>query len=178
MQTVKIFDKTFTPVISEFDIQEKINILAEKISADYATKNPLFIVLLNGAFMFAADLFRNITIRAEISFVQLSSYSGIHSSGNIETIFGLSENIEGRHIIILDDVLDSGKTLFTFKKEMIQKKPLTIKTVLLIDKKIDIPYDLVSDYACFENHKGFLIGYGMDYNGQGRNLPAIYQLNE
>jgi len=178
MKTLKIFDKTFSPVISEFDIQEKIYILSEKISADYATKNPLFIVILNGAFMFAADLFRNIKIPAEITFVQLSSYSGIQSSGNIETIFGLKEDIEGRHIIILDDVLDTGKTLFTFIKEMIRKKPLSLKTVLLIDKKIDIAYDLVPDYACFENHKGFLIGYGMDYNGQGRNFPAIYQLNE
>lgn len=178
MKTVTIFEKTFSPVISEFDIQEKIYILSEKISADYATKNPLFIVILNGAFMFAADLFRNIKIPAEITFVQLSSYSGIQSSGNIETIFGLKEDIEGRHIIILDDVLDTGKTLFTFIKEMIRKKPLSLKTVLLIDKKIDIAYDLVPDYACFENHKGFLIGYGMDYNGQGRNFPAIYQLNE
>lgn len=178
MKTVNIFDKKFTPLISENDIQQKIKILAEKISGDYDSKNPLFIVILNGAFMFASDLFRQIQIPAEISFVKLSSYTGLQTSGNLETIFGLTENIEGRHIIILDDILDTGKTLFTFKKEMIQKKPLSVKTVLLIDKKLDMEYDLVGDYTCFENYKGFLIGYGMDYRGQGRNFPCIYQLKE
>lgn len=178
MQTVQIFDQTFSEVISETVIRKKIQSLAEKISTDYATKNPLFIVILNSAFMFAADLFRQIQIPAEISFVKLSSYNGLQSSGNIETILGLNDNIEGRHIIILDDILDTGKTLFTFKKELVQRKPLSLRTVLLIDKKIDIEYNLISDYACFENYTGFLIGYGMDFNGHGRNFPSIYQLNE
>lgn len=178
MQTVNIFDKKFSPLISENDIQQQIKILAEKISADYQSKNPLFIAILNGAFMFASDLFRLIQIPAEITFVKLSSYNGTQSTGNIQTIFGLTESIEGRHIIILDDVLDTGKTLYTFKEEIQKRNPLTIKTALLIDKKIDIEYELVGDYACFENQPGFLIGYGMDYKGQGRNLQSIYQLNE
>ncbi|MEO8117542.1 MAG: hypoxanthine phosphoribosyltransferase [Bacteroidota bacterium] len=178
MQTVQIFEQTFSEVITEAEIKEKIQSLAEKITADYASKNPLFIALLNGAFMFAADLFRQIQIPAEISFVKLSSYNGLQSTGNIETVIGLKENITGRHIIILDDILDTGKTLFTFKKEMIQKKPLSIKTVLLIDKKNKIEYDRADDYSCFENNSGFLIGYGMDFNGHGRNLPSIYQLKE
>ncbi len=177
MQTVQIFDKTFSKVISETDLREKINVLAEKISTDYVAKHPLFIVILNGAFMFAADLFRQIRIPAEISFVKLSSYEGLHSSGNIETIFGLNEIIEGRDIIILDDVLDTGRTLYTFKNEMLKRNPLSLKTALLIDKKIQKEYELKCDYSCFENYTGFLVGYGMDYKGQGRNFPCIYQLN-
>lgn len=178
MQTVQIFDKTFSPVISEIDIQDKIKILAKKISSDFETKNPLFIAILNGSFMFAADLFRQIQIPATITFVKLSSYTGLQSTGNIETLIGLNENIEGRNIIILDDVLDTGNTLYTFQNELKMKNPLSIKIVLLVDKKIENNYKLVCDYACFENLDGFLIGYGMDYEGAGRNFPDIYQLIE
>lgn len=178
MQTIQIFDKTFSPVISEIDIQDKIKILAKKISSEFETKNPLFIAILNGAFMFAADLFRQIQIPATITFVKLSSYSGLQSTGNIETLIGLNEKIEGRNIIILDDVLDTGGTLFTFKNLLQKQNPLSIKTVLLVDKKIKNNFNLVCDYACFENLNGFLIGYGMDYKEAGRNFPCIYELIE
>ncbi|MBS1729252.1 MAG: hypoxanthine phosphoribosyltransferase [Bacteroidetes bacterium] len=178
MQSVKIFDKIFSPLISEHDIQLQVKLLADKISHEYQSKNPLFIAILNGAFMFAADLFRQIQIPAEISFVKFSSYNDLQSSGNVQSIFGLVENIKGRHIIILDDILDTGNTLVTFIEEMKKRDPLSIKTALLIDKKNEIKNRFHCDYACFECLGGFLVGYGMDYKMQGRNIPAIFQLIE
>jgi hypoxanthine phosphoribosyltransferase len=178
MTTLRIHDKTFKPYISEEAIREKVKDLAVSINRDYHDKNPIFIAVLNGAFMFAADLFKLLSIDAEISFIKLASYKGMKSSGQVITAIGLDIELFNRHVVILEDIVDTGKTLHEFLPQLWHQQPASLKIVALLHKPAAKVYPLKVDYTGFEIPDKFVVGYGLDYNGLGRNTAAIYQLFE
>ncbi len=175
---VTLFDKTFEPFLPESLIQEKIKELAEEINKDYAGKKPLFIAILNGSFMFAADLFKAINIEAEICFIKLASYKGAKSTGNVITAIGLDNDINNRHVIILEDIIDTGKTLSQFLPQLEHQQPSSLKIAVLLHKPDATIHPVHIDYCCFSIPNRFVLGYGLDYDGFGRNLKEIYQLKE
>ncbi|HEY4936927.1 MAG TPA: hypoxanthine phosphoribosyltransferase [Puia sp.] len=178
MTTLQIHDKIFKLYISEEDIQEKVRELATSLNFDYRDKNPVFIAVLNGAFIFAADLFKSLSIDAEISFIKLASYKGMKSSGQVLTAIGLDIEIFDRHVVILEDIVDTGKTLNEFLPQLWHQQPASLKIVALLHKPDATVYPLKVDYTGFEIPDKFVVGYGLDYNGLGRNTAAIYQLLE
>jgi hypoxanthine phosphoribosyltransferase len=178
MTTLRIHDKTFTPYISEDEIREKVNELAASLNRDYKDKNPIFIAILNGAFIFAADLFKSLHIDAEISFIKLASYKGMKSSGQVITAIGLDIELFNRHVVILEDIVDTGKTLNEFLPQLWHQQPASLKVVALLHKPEATVFPLKVDYTGFEIPDKFVVGYGLDYNGLGRNTASIYQLFE
>jgi hypoxanthine phosphoribosyltransferase len=178
MSLIQVHDKKFTPYISAEKIEERIAELGKEMSKDYADKTPLFIGILNGSFIFAADLFKHITIPAEISFIKLASYKGTKSTGNVVTSIGLEETLKDRHVIILEDIVDTGKTLHEFLPQLLERRPASLKITSLLHKPEALQHDIKIDYLGFSVPNKFLLGYGLDYDGLGRNLPSIYQLVE
>lgn len=176
MSTIQVFDKTFVPYLTEVAIQSKITELAAQLNKDYAGKRPLFLSILNGSFLFTADLFKQITIEAEVSFIKLASYKGTSSTGNVITAIGLDINVKDRDIIILEDIIDTGKTLHHYLPQLESLQPASVKIAVLLDKKEALQYPVKIDYACFEIPNKFVVGYGLDYDGLGRNSKDIYQL--
>jgi hypoxanthine phosphoribosyltransferase len=176
MSTIQVLDKTFEPYLKEAEIQEKITKLAEQLNQDYAGKRPLFLSVLNGSFLFTADLFKQITIEAEVSFIKLASYKGTSSTGNVITAIGLDINVKDRHIIILEDIIDTGKTLHHYLPQLESMQPASVKIAVLLNKKEALIYPVQIDYACFDIPNKFVVGYGLDYDGLGRNSRDIYQL--
>ncbi|TAD84632.1 MAG: hypoxanthine phosphoribosyltransferase [Bacteroidetes bacterium] len=147
-----------------------------ELTRDYSGKKPLFIAILNGAFMFAADVFKAIAFEAEICFIKLASYKGTHSTGHVITAIGLDANVQGRHVIILEDIVDTGKTLHTFLPQIQNQGPASLKICALLHKAEAMQFALIVDYVGFTIPNRFVVGYGLDYDGLGRNLPEIYQL--
>jgi hypoxanthine phosphoribosyltransferase len=178
MNTIRIHDKTFKPYISEEAIRDKVTELAEVLNRDYADKKPIFIAILNGAFIFAADLFKSLHIDAEISFIKLASYKGMKSSGQVITAIGLDIELFNRHVVILEDIVDTGKTLFEFLPQLWHQQPASLKIVALLHKTEARKFPVPVDYTGFEIPDKFVVGYGLDYNGLGRNTTSIYQLLE
>lgn len=178
MQPIKVHDKYFVPYLQEEVIREKIKEAAEEISKDYHDVKPLFIAILNGSFMFAAELFKYLNIDAEICFIKLASYKGTKSTGHIITAIGLDTDVINRHVIILEDILDTGKTLSQFLPQLQNQQPLSIKLAVMLHKEETTVYNIHPDYCCFKIPDKFVVGYGLDYDGLGRNLPAIYQVLE
>ena len=176
MSTIQVLDKTFEPYLKEAAIQEKITKLADQLNQDYAGKRPLFLSVLNGSFLFTADLFKQITIEAEVSFIKLASYKGTSSTGNVITAIGLDINVKDRHIIILEDIIDTGKTLHHYLPQLESMQPASVKIAVLLNKKEALIYPVQIDYACFDIPNKFVVGYGLDYDGLGRNSRDIYQL--
>ena len=176
MSTIQVLDKTFEPYLKEAAIQEKITELAEQLNKDYAGKRPLFLSILNGSFLFTADLFKQITIEAEVSFIKLASYKGTSSTGNVITAIGLDTNVKDRHIVILEDIIDTGKTLHHYLPQLDSMQPASVKIAVLLNKKEALQYPVQVDYACFDIPNKFVVGYGLDYDGLGRNSKDIYQL--
>jgi hypoxanthine phosphoribosyltransferase len=176
--SIKVFNKNFEPYISSQQIQEQIKELATAINNDYANKRPLFIAILNGAFMFASDLFKEINIEAEICFIKLASYKGTKSTGNVITSIGLDEPLNGRHVIIIEDIVDTGKTLHEFLPQLFNQQPASLKIAALLHKPDALVYPLKIDYLGFNVPNKFLLGYGLDFDGLGRNLKEIYKLTE
>ncbi len=176
MSFVTLFGKTFESYLPESLIQEKIKELAVEINKDYAGKKPLFIAILNGSFMFAADLFKSVEVEAEICFIKLASYKGAKSTGNVITAIGLDADINDRHVIILEDIIDTGKTLTEFLPQLKHQQPASLKIAVLLHKPDATIYPVNIDYCCFSIPNRFVLGYGLDYDGFGRNLKEIYQL--
>lgn len=174
---VVVLDKTFTTFIGRDEIQTRIAEVASRISEDYAGKNPLMIAILNGSFIFAADIFRALSIEAGISFVKLASYKGTTSTGNVVTAIGLDENLKDRHVIIVEDIIDTGKTLSAFLPEIYQRAPASVKIATFLSKPDALQYDVKADYIAFEIENKFVVGYGLDYDGYGRNFPDLYVLS-
>lgn len=168
----------FKPMITEEAIQEKIKEMGAAISANYEGKRPLLIGILNGAFIFAADLMRAISIDCEISFIKLASYRGLTSTEQVSTLIGLEVNVKDRHVILVEDIIDSGKTLSTFIPELKKSEPASVALATLLVKPEAIKHPIPIDYHGFEIPPAFVIGYGLDYNGLARNLSGIYQLAE
>jgi hypoxanthine phosphoribosyltransferase len=167
---IQVLDKRFQPYIKAEEIQEQVNKLAAEINAEYADKKPLFIAILNGSFMFASDLFKELTIDAEICFIKLASYKGTKSTGNVITSIGLDENLKDRHVIIVEDIVDTGKTLYEFLPQLINQQPASLKIAALLHKPEALVHPLTIDYLGFKVPN--------DYDGLGRNLKEIYQLVE
>lgn len=178
MSAILVHDKYFVPYLSKEDILKKVEQLAHKINQDYHGKRPLFISILNGSFMFSADLFKFLTIEAEICFIKLASYKGTKSSGQIITAIGLDTDINGRDIIILEDIIDTGKTLSQFLPQVLNQQPSSLKIAVLLHKPEATIHPVKIDYICFTIPNKFVVGYGLDYNGLGRNLSQLYQLKE
>ncbi len=176
MSTIQVLDKTFEPYLKEAAIQEKITELAGQLNKDYEGKRPLFLSILNGSFLFTADLFKQITIEAEVSFIKLASYKGTSSTGNVITAIGLDTNVKDRHIVILEDIIDTGKTLHHYLPQLDSMQPASVKIAVLLNKKEALQYPVKVDYACFDIPNKFVVGYGLDYDGLGRNSKDIYQL--
>ncbi|MBP6431993.1 MAG: hypoxanthine phosphoribosyltransferase [Ferruginibacter sp.] len=175
---IQVFDKTFEPYITVAQINEQIKKLATELNNDYAGKRPLFIAILNGSFMFASDLFKELTIEAEICFIKLASYKGTKSTGNVITSIGLDIPLTDRHVIIVEDIVDTGKTLNEFLPQLINQQPATLKIAALLHKPEALQHPIKIDYLGFEVPNKFLLGYGLDYDGLGRNLKEIYRLVE
>jgi len=176
MSLIKVHDKSFDIYLSSETIQQRVKELADQINTDYAGKRPLFIAILNGSFMFAADLFKNLTIEAEICFIKLASYKGMKSSGNVVTSIGLEDDLFGKEVIIVEDIVDTGKTLHNFLPKLEHQQPKSLRIATLLHKKEATAYPLTLDYVGFEIPDKFVVGYGLDYDGLGRNLKEIYQL--
>jgi hypoxanthine phosphoribosyltransferase len=176
MSTIQVLDKTFEIYLLEAAIQEKITALANQLNQDYAGKRPLFLSILNGSFLFTADLFKQITIEAEVSFIKLASYKGTSSTGNVITAIGLDINVKDRHVVLLEDIIDTGKTLHHYLPQLESLQPASIKIAVLLNKKEALQFPINVDYDCFEIPNKFVVGYGLDYDGLGRNSKDIYQL--
>ncbi|MFM1794784.1 MAG: hypothetical protein RL642_1169 [Bacteroidota bacterium] len=174
----QILDKSFKPYLTEQVLASAIERIANQINQDYKDKNPLFIAILNGSFIFAADLFKKITIPAEISFIKLASYKGTKSTGNVITAIGLETDLYNRHVIVLEDIIDTGKTLSAFLPQLEHQQPQSLKVCSLLHKKEATQYPINIDYLGFEIPDLFVVGYGLDYNGYGRNLEQIMQIDE
>jgi hypoxanthine phosphoribosyltransferase len=171
-----ILDKTFVPYITQIELQKAIKRISEEINKDYVGKTPLFIAILNGSFMFAADLFKEINIPSEISFIKLASYKGTKSTGSVVTAIGLESEIYDRDVVVIEDIIDTGKTLSEFLPQLIHQQAKSLKVCSLLHKKEATKYPIEIDYLGFVIPDLFVVGYGLDYNGYGRNLKEIYQL--
>jgi hypoxanthine phosphoribosyltransferase len=176
MNELRILDKTFREVISEEKIKNKIEDLAIEINRDLAGKDVLFVGILNGAFIFAADLIRKIDFPAKISFVKLASYSGTSSTGDVKELIGCNDDIMARTIVVIEDIVDTGNTIERIVDELVKRKAGDVKIAALFLKPSAYRKSIKIDYAGFEIPDDFVIGYGLDYEGYGRNLPSVYSL--
>ena len=176
MKTIKKKVKEFEIFIPAKKIYEAIDVIAEKMNKDLEGKNPLFVCVLNGSFMFAADLLKRITIPCEISFVRMSSYCGTSTTGDVKMIYGLEENIEGRTIVVVEDIVDTGNTMERMLKQLHALDPKEVKVSTLLFKPEALQHEVQLDYIALNIPCDFILGYGLDYDGYGRNLPDIYKL--
>ena len=176
MAVIKVHEKSFETYLSDEKIQQRVSEIAAAINKDYAGKKPLFICILNGSFMFAADLFKQLTIESELCFIKLASYKGMKSSGKVITSIGLEEDLFGKDVIIVEDIVDTGKTLHRFLPKLVHQQPKSLKIATLLHKSEATEYPLALDYVGFVIPNKFVVGYGLDYDGLGRNLREIYQL--
>jgi len=176
MPVVKVHDKSFDTYLSEATILNRIKEMAAEINQDYSGKRPFFIAILNGSFMFAADLFKQLNIDAELCFIKLASYKGMKSSGNVVTSIGLDDDLYGKDVVIVEDIVDTGKTLHNFLPRLMHQQPRSLKIATLLHKSAATQYHLTLDYIGFDIPDKFVVGYGLDYDGLGRNFKEIYQL--
>ena len=176
MGIVKIKDKTFKTSIPEAEIKQRVKELAEQISKDYEGKHPLLLGVLNGAFIFAADLARELTIPFQISFVKLASYQGTISTGKVKEVLGINEDLTGRHVIIVEDIVDTGHTMKQMIEALGTRGPASVDICTLFVKpdKLEEPIDI--KYAAFSIPNDFILGYGLDFDQEGRGLKEIYTL--
>ncbi len=178
MSTVKIHDREFVKSISREEIAARVSAVADRINKDYAGKRPLLLGVLNGCFMFMSDLMKSLEIECEISFVKLSSYQGSETTGTVTQVIGLSESIEGRDVIIVEDIVDTGLTMHKMLELLSESKPESLEIASLFVKpaRLRVPVDV--KYSAFEIPDRFIVGYGLDYDGLGRNLPDVYDVKE
>jgi hypoxanthine phosphoribosyltransferase len=176
MADVQVHDKIFTPFISADKIQARVAEMGAVIDRDYAGKRPLLIGVLNGSVIFMADLLRHIHSACEIGFIRVSSYHGTESSGKVRNVMGLNDDISGRDIIIVEDIIDTGDTAVYLLDEIRKKGPASVKFATVLFKPEALRHDVRPDYVGFEIPPAFVVGYGLDYDGLGRNLADIYQL--
>ena len=177
MARIKLKDKIFETSIPEAEILKRIKVVADKINKDMEGKNPLLLAVLNGSFVFAADLMRMLTIPCEISFVKLASYQGTTSTGVIKEVFGINEDLNGRTVIIVEDIVESGLTMKRMIETLGTRNPESIHICTLLLKPDRLTDPLNVEYAVMEIPNDFIVGYGLDYDQQGRNLRDIYTLS-
>jgi len=177
MQRVTLKDKTFVPYISSDKISASVHEMAQKINVDLVNDMPLFLVVLNGSFMFAADLLKEVNIPCEISFIKLASYHGTTSTGTVTEMIGLTEEIKGRTVMIVEDIVDTGVTLEKLVALLIKKEVKQIKVATFLFKPEAYKKDIKIDYIGMEIPNDFVVGYGLDYDGLGRNMKEVYVLD-
>ena len=176
MSSIKVHDKEFISYLSAEEIEKEVVRIAAEINRDYAGKRPLFIAILNGAFIFASDLLKHITLEAEICFIKLASYKGVKSTGKVITAIGLDVDLYDREVIIIEDIVDTGKTLSQFLPQLEHHHPASLKIASLLHKPDAMIHPIKIAYLGFTIPNKFVIGYGLDYDGLGRNIKEIYQL--
>jgi len=178
MQRVTLKDKTFVPYITSDKIQESVRQMAKKINTDLAKDMPLFLVVLNGSFMFAADLLKEVIIPCEISFIKLASYHGTSSTGTVTEMIGLTEEIKGRTVVVIEDIVDTGVTIEKLVVLLNKKEVKQIKIASFLLKPDAYTKDIKVDYVGMEIPNDFVVGYGLDYDGLGRNMKDIFVLDK
>ena len=175
---ITVHDKTFVPFIESADLQQRIGVLAQQLNEDYLGRTPLFIVVLKGAFLFAAELFKHITIPCEITFVRLSSYQSMESAGRVKQIIGLEESVQDRHVVIVEDIVDTGLTMAQLTSQLREQGAQSVEIATLLHKPEALREDVITRYVGFKIENRFVVGFGLDYDEQGRNLDGIYVLKE
>ena len=173
---IKIKDKEFELFIPEETINNAIDKIANQINRDLADKDPLFICVLNGSFIFASELMKRVKIPCEITFVRVASYRGITSTGALKEIYGLEEDITGRTVVIVEDIVDTGHTMSLVMDQLACDNPKEIKVTTLLFKPNALQNEVKLDYVALEIPNDFIVGYGLDYDGYGRNLTDIYKI--
>jgi len=174
MLTVK--DKTFVPFIDQSTLEGRIAALAAQISADYRDKEPLIVVVLNGAFMFAAELMKNLAVPCRITFIRVGSYVATQSTGVVREILGLQEPLEGQDVILIEDIVDTGLTIRQVRHQLAEHRPASIRIATLLFKPDALQTDVALDYVGFEIENRFVLGFGLDYDGLGRNTREVLVL--
>lgn len=177
MKTITIKDKQFDLFLTQEEIENAIDKIAKQIAIDLSGKNPLFLCVLNGAFMFASELMKRMQEPSQISFVKVASYDGMEPKGSIKNLIGLSEDIKERTIVILEDIVDTGFTMKKMLEDLQKQSPASVYIASLLFKPEALQTDIKVDYAALSIPPDFIVGYGLDYDGYGRNLPNIYKLH-
>lgn len=175
-RTITLHDSSFSSYIFEEEIIARILMLAEQLDQEYADKKPLFLAVLNGSFMFAADLLKRISIPCEISFIRLASYQDMASTGKVKEILGLNEDLHGRHVIVLEDIVDTGHTVHGLLQQLSDRGAASVEVATLLMKPDCLQHPLDVKYVAKTIPNDFVVGYGLDYNGLGRNLRDIYKI--
>ena len=178
MDNIKILDKEFKPYLSAAEIQTKISVIASKLNKQLDGKDPLFMGILNGSFMFASDLYKQISVPSQITFLKLASYQGTGSTGKVKRLIGINEDIKDKTVVIIEDIVDTGVTLDSIIKQLRGYEPKEIIVVTLMFKPEAYTKEFKVDYFAFDIPNDFIVGYGLDYDGYGRNLADIYVINE
>ena len=178
MSIIKINDRSFRVSLPESEIKERVRQLAQQMSKDLEGKNPLFLAVLNGAFIFAADLMREMTIPCEVSFVKLASYQGTTSTGKVQEVIGINENLSGRTVVIVEDIVESGQTMKRMIESIGTRNPASVQICALFFKPEKLKVDLTLDYVAFRIPDDFIVGYGLDYDQPGRGLKDVYTIVE
>lgn len=173
-----VHNRVFVPYLSAKEIEEQVARLALELKRDYAGKTPLFIAILNGSFIFAADLFKHLDFEAEICFIKLASYKGTKSTGQVISAIGLDVDVKNREVVIIEDIVDTGRTLTSFLPQIKNQHPLGLKLCVLLHKPEAMQVPLNIDYLGFTIPNKFVLGYGLDFDGLGRNIPELLQLQE
>ncbi len=174
MGNIQIKDKLFSLSIPESEIIKAVKAVANQINTDLAGSNPLFICVLNGAFMFASDLMKEISFPCEITFIKLSSYEGLYTSGSVKEIIGLNESVVGRNVVVVEDIVDTGITMERILESLVAKGAKDIHVATFLQKPDALQRDIKIDYIAMKIPNDFIVGYGLDYDGYGRNLKNIY----
>jgi hypoxanthine phosphoribosyltransferase len=177
-RAIQVLDKSFIPYLGKDAIATEVKRLANELKGQLGNKKPLFIAVLNGSFMFASDLFKQLDFDAEICFIKLASYKGTKSSGQVVSAIGLDVTLKDRHVVVLEDIVDTGRTLNHFLPELQNQQPASLSLCVLLHKPEATVYPIKIDYKGFSIPNNFVVGYGLDYDGYGRNLPEIYQLEK
>lgn len=173
---IKLHEKFFKIYLPEKTILHNIEILAARISHDYKSRQPVFLAVLNGSFMFASDLLKEVSVPCEVSFVKLASYQNMQSTGEIREVLGLTESLEGRHVILLEDIVDTGHTVTALRQSLQRHRPASVEVATLLLKPDSMQHELEVKYVGLSISNEFVVGYGLDYNGLGRNFRDIYKV--
>lgn len=176
MGNIQVKDREFEVFLKEEDIQKEVKRVADEISRDYVDKEPLFLCVLNGSFMFAADLLKNVTVPCNVSFVKVASYQGTDTTGKVKELMGLQESVEGRHVIIVEDIVDTGYTMRDVLDSLKEKNAASVQVCALLCKPDKLKVDINLKYLAMNIPNGFIVGYGLDYDGFGRNSRDIYKI--